>query len=407
VIEIATMSDLRFLPQTLMLYRSVSALGPVGRMTVICMDGPTHDFLDGQRLSGVELIELSELERADPAMAATRSRRDWTEYCWTVTPAMCAHLVRRAAPGTITAWIDADVEFVRDPNLIADALEGGSVLLTPHRYNRAYPRAALPSELAALYGSFNGGTIAFRHDKQGLAAAQLWRERTLEWCRDECEPGRYGNQLHLEDFPQRFDRTRVLPVPGGVLGPWNGGRFRVRASQDGPVADGRPVIAYHYQSLRLGRARPWRTQVLAPNVFPFRRLGLEAEVRTHYRLSRGERRHLWRPYLARLQIAVGEVLRTTPALADTLADAPDAAQARATIRLGLTLRLGRLLPLWHAMRARLIALASQDLARALRRRERQLPWSHRARRPGPQHSRRSGRRRRSTRLPGSALRRQR
>jgi hypothetical protein len=389
VIELATMSDLRFLPQTLTFHRSLLVHGQDWRMTIICMDAASHDFLRDGRLHRVELLELSELERADPAMAATRAERTWTEYCWTVTPALCLHLLRRTPPGSVMAWIDADVEFVGDPDLIADALGGGSVLLTPHRYNRAYPTAALPSELAALYGSFNGGTIAFRRDEQGFAAAELWRRRTLEWCRERCEPGRYGNQLHLEDFPRRFDRARVLPVPGGVIGPWNGGRFRIGASEDGPLADGRPVIAYHYQSLRLGWARPRRAQALAPNVFPITRLGLEAQVRTHYRLSRRERRHFYGPYLARLETAVGEVQNAVPAFAGALAAAPDSAQTRQTIGQGLTLRAGRALPLWHALRAQLIVLASLNLARALRRRGRRPQLHRRARRRGRRRSRRS------------------
>jgi hypothetical protein len=372
VLELMTMGDARFLAQVVTLHRSLLVHAGPFRLTVICLDDPSLGFLRRRRLAHVEPFELESLERADPALTATRSRRTWTEYCWTVTPAFCRHVVERAPAGAVVLWVDADVEFVRSPRLLVDALGDGSVLLTPHRYNRAYPTAALPAELTAGYGRFNGGTIAFRADAEGLAAARLWRERTLRWCYDRCEPGRYGNQLHLDDFPQRFSRARVLGVPGGVLGPWNGGRFRVLPSAGGPVANGRPVIAYHYQSLRLGRARPRAAAWLSRNVFALAAGGirLEARVETHYRLGRGERSHFWRPHLGRLAGAVAEVLVEEPRFAGTLAPLPTRAQALAVVRQGLALRAGRVLPFWHTLRVQLISVAALALARALRRRGR-------------------------------------
>src|SRR5437763_12972999 len=52
VIEIVTMSDLRFLPQTLTLHRSLLAHAPHPRMTIICMDEASRDFLQRRRLDG-------------------------------------------------------------------------------------------------------------------------------------------------------------------------------------------------------------------------------------------------------------------------------------------------------------------------------------------------------------------
>ena len=367
------MSDLRFLPQTLTLHRSLTVHARSFRLTILCMDAASLRYLRRRNLEHVELLDLGELERADPSLASTRSRGTWTEYCWTVTPALCCHVLDRVAPGTVVSWVDADIEFVRDPALLANELGDGSVLLTPHRYHRAYPTSAPAAYLAERYGRFNGGTVAFRHDEQGLEAAQLWRRRTLDWCRDRCEPGRYGNQLHLDDFPQRFSGARVLAVPGGVVGPWNGGRFRVGGSHEGPQANGRPVLAYHFQSLRLGHARPAPARWLSPNVFalPADGAALEARARPHYRLSGRERRTFWRPHLQRLAEAVSAVRRDEPEFLRALAPAPPRATVVDGVREGLTLRAGGyLVPYLRALRAQLIALAALQAAGALRRRGR-------------------------------------
>lgn len=353
--HILTMTDLRFLPQTLNLHRSLVAHAARFRMTVLCMDRPSLGFLRGRGLAEVKLVELSELERADPAFGASKDGRSWTEYCWTATPAFCAHALERSPTGEALAWIDADVEFMRDPSALLDELGGGSILLTPHRYQRAYPVAAPAYELTAKYGRFNGGTITFRHDADGLEAVRLWRERTIGWCREACEPGRYGNQLHLDDFPQRFTSARVLGVPGSVLGPWNGGGFRVRGAGGGPTADGRPVIAYHYQSLRLGHRRGALALRLSPNVFGVPSpLSLEARAESHYRLSISERRLFWHPHVRRLGQAVAEVLRAEPRWTETLALAPTGAQVRGTIREGVSLESSRIVaPPYRALRAAL------------------------------------------------------
>jgi hypothetical protein len=370
VFEFVTMTDLRFLPQLLVLYRSLVTDSAPETMTVLCMDAASLGYLRTRNLSGVSLLELADLERADPALAATRTRGTWTEYCWTVTPALCCQVLESAPAGAVVGWVDADVEFLREPGLLVDQLGDGSVLLTPHCYHRAYPTAAPAAYLTAQYGRFNGGTVLFRRDEQGLRAARLWRERTLGWCYDRCEPGRYGNQLHLDDFPQRFPRARVLGVPGGILGPWNGGRFRVSGSAQGPQADGRPVLAYHHQSLRVGHARPSVGRRLSPNVFalPGTPLALEARAEPHYRLSASERRRFWRPHLRRLAEAVAEVALREPRYVEGLAPAPSRAEVLKGVRASLVLRGGRyLVPTYRGVRWRI----SSGLAGARRRRARQ------------------------------------
>lgn len=142
LIEILTMSDMRFLPLTLALHRSLIAHAREFRLTVLCMDDPSASFLRHSRLARVRLVELAELEAADPELAALRDRRSWREYCWTATPAFCHYSLLRAPAGAVVLWSDSDVEFLRDPTDLVAQLDDGSCLLTPHRYNRAYPISA-------------------------------------------------------------------------------------------------------------------------------------------------------------------------------------------------------------------------------------------------------------------------
>jgi hypothetical protein len=299
------MCDVRFLPQALVLQRSLERAATSYRLRVLCMDTASERCLGG--LPRVETVPLAQLEEHDPALAASRGERSRQEYCWTATPAFCRFALERAGEGDVLVWVDADLDFLRDPRELVDELGDGSVLLTPHEYFRSYPTAASAAYLTERWGRFNGGAIGFRNDKHGRAAAELWRSRTLDWCHDRVEPGRFGNQLHLADFPDRFAGTRILRVPGGGLGPWNAGRYRIARNGDGLTADGRPVVFYHHQSLRLYR-RPARLRAvrLPSNVFPVQG-SIVGRTNPRYGMPREERNLIWRPYIRRLAGALADL----------------------------------------------------------------------------------------------------
>jgi len=301
------MCDLRFLPQALVLHRSLERHSPSVRLRVLCLDAASERMLADASLNRVETVSLAELEGYDPELAGLKRDRTWREYCWTATPAFCRHELDRKGEDDVVLWADADLEFLRDPHALLDELGDGSILLTPHEYYRTHPTAATGGELAESWGRFNGGAIAFRGDDQGRAAAGLWRLRSIDWCHDRREPGRYGNQLHLVDFPQGFAGTRILRVPGGGLGPWNAAQYRVARTGGGIVADGLPVTFYHHQSLRLHRLPAYlRPLPLPANIFqlPWRLVG---HINPRYMLSRSERKLIWRPYLGRLAEASADV----------------------------------------------------------------------------------------------------
>jgi hypothetical protein len=338
-LELLTMCDLGFLPQALVLQRSIERHSQSVRLRVLCLDAATERVLATASLNRVELLSLAELEESDRELAAVKRDRTRREYCWTATPAFCRLALDRAGEGDVVLWVDADLQFLRDPHTLLDDLGDGSILVTPHEYYRTYSTAAPASYLTESWGRFNGGTVAFRCDEQGRSAAALWRSRSIEWCHDRLEAGRYGNQKHLVDFPERFSGARVLRVPGGGLGPWNAARYRIESDGKGIVAEGLPVTFYHHQSLRLYRIPPHlRPLPLPSNIF---RLpgGAVGRINPRYRISPAERRLIWRPYVDRLAEATADVIQ--------LANGSDSHRQAEVIKLGLLLRdTGRRLQLW-------------------------------------------------------------
>jgi len=297
---ILTMCDLGFLPQVLVLHRSLARHGT--HLRVLALDRESRDELEHRAGSGLSVVDVSELEANDPEVAGLRSHRSRREYCWTLTPAFCASALEALQPGARLVWLDADIAFYTHPRALFEELGDDSVLLVPHRYDLPYPSSALPHQLAEWYGHYNGGTLVLRNDAVGRAAAARWRERTIEWCHSRVEPGRYGNQRYLEELTG-LAGVRVAASQQIGLAPWNASHREISGTPDSPTADRRPIVFFHFQSLRLRRR--WRG--LPPVAHPANYLVPDARsprvvgrTSAWFRLRPAQRRVLWEPYLSAL-----------------------------------------------------------------------------------------------------------
>lgn len=300
--DFCTLLDVNYLPRGLVLYRSLREVFPTSTLRVFCMDEEAKLLLERMELPNLVVIGLEELESHDTALRAIKSTRSQIEYCWTATPAVCLYSFERESELQLITYVDADLMFFQSPAPLFDELGDGSILLTPH-------------------GTPPGGYIVqfmpFRRDERALTALRWWRERCLEWCYDRAEDDKFGDQAYLDDWPVRFENVRVLQHPGGAAGPWNdvGSRFEQR---EGVVTvNGRPLIFYHYASLRLYRG----------GLTAFPRLGV---LSSHYRstaesdglvwatpfeISEQSRRLVWEPYTRRLAEAFRDIRRIEPSFA--------------------------------------------------------------------------------------------
>ena len=342
------MCDLGFLPQALVLHRTLARHGADVHLRVLALDGDTQRVLESHAGVGLSVVGVAELEANDPDAAALRRRRSPREYCWTLTPAFLASAMDSLPPGATLMWLDADIAFYVHPRAVIEELGEDSVLLVPHRYNRPYPTSALPHQLAEWYGHYNGGTLVVRNDGVGRAAVARWRERTLEWCHARVEPGRYGNQRYLEELAG-LAGVRVAASQEIGLAPWNASNRSIGGTPEAPTADGRPIVFFHFQSLRLHR--PWRAlprgayppNYLVPDGLPPRAIG---RTNAWYRLPPAHRRLLWVPYLDAL-IEAADGLGAARAAYWGTVRAVARAELRRDVRIRRELMLGRLGDAWR------------------------------------------------------------
>lgn len=153
--------------------------------------------------------------------------------------------------GSVT-MLDADLMFWSSPEAVLDDVRGAPWAVLPH----GFPRAAaghlgVSWETHRKFGLYNGGWVYFNDAAPARAMAKL----TWEWCYAgfrKWPDGRetYGDQGQIEvamvDHPaQQFLSPATCP------GPWNVHAHEVARVGGRMHFDGEPLVAYHYQSMRL------------------------------------------------------------------------------------------------------------------------------------------------------------
>lgn len=244
MLTVCTYFDRAYLARGLALRESLIEHHGDIALWVLCLDEETHAVLSSLALSGVQLVPLAELEHADAELAATKGTRSRVEYYFTCTPAWCAFVVDRLAPGDVLLYADADIRFYDDAAAVVDALGDGCVGIIPHRFPESYRHLE-------KHGVFNVGVLAFRNTPDAMRVVQDWRAKCLEWCSDREDGDRFADQKYLDAWPARFSCVRVIAHPGIGLGPWNWMRHTIDLSQRPPLIDGQPLVFFHFHAFRM------------------------------------------------------------------------------------------------------------------------------------------------------------
>jgi hypothetical protein len=180
----------------------------------------------------------------------------------------------------VLTYLDADLYFYKDPNGMLDDFSGHSTLIIPHGFSQQ-------NSENKKYGIFNVGWVSFRRDREGLACLEWWRDACLEWCYDYVDGCRFADQKYLDQFPERFDRVKILCHPGVNLAPWNLDHHTLKLEGGRLLVDGKPLIFFHFHGLRRIDRFVWST------VHPMYKAPLEKNVRNW----------LYRPYVEAIKRA--------------------------------------------------------------------------------------------------------
>lgn len=259
------------------------------RLYAICLDEISRVILEKIAPPNVVPIPLHLIEQGDEALAAARGNRSLVEYYWTLTPTVLLR-VFDMHPGIETlTYLDADLYFYSSPDPIFEEFAGHSVLIHGHRFSPSL----MPLE---VHGKYNVGLLCFRNDDRGNEVLRWWRDRCIEWCYARVEDGKFGDQLYLNDWPERFRGVRVLENVGAGVAPWNHEQYDYGTDARGfTLVDGTPLVFYHFHSLAF---------VIPEIVIPAKD--------THYPMREEVVRLCVRPYLGSLTRSIAAIRGVLP-----------------------------------------------------------------------------------------------
>jgi hypothetical protein len=243
-----TLFNWLYLPQGIALYRSLErAVSGQFMLHVLCMDDFTLAALRTLDLPNLRPIALSEIE--NDALRAVREKRTIGEYCWTCTTPLLRYVMAQQAPDTVVSYVDADLRFFSDPSIVLTEMGSGSIYVHEHDF------APEHAELQMVSGRFNVGLVAFRNNEEGRTCLEKWYAQCIDECVMDPAAGKCGDQNYLDDWPDLYPGLVISSNPGVGLAPWNTSKYRVTEHRGSVTANGRPVVFYHYHSLRMLRPR--------------------------------------------------------------------------------------------------------------------------------------------------------
>jgi len=256
---ICTLFDHRYLSRAVCMIESARRHGFTRDIWALCLTEECEQIMVALALPGVRILPLQELERQIPGLEAVKPTRSIIEYYFTCMAALHTYLFTTQPQIDGTMYVDADIKFYANPEIVFSSINDAPVAITPHNF-------AEKMRHLECCGVFNAGWTAFRRTPEGLKCLSWWLERSLEWCFDRVEGGRFANQGYLDQFCRIAPRTKVLTQKGYNCAPWNIGNYAVTECDGAILVDDEPLVFFHFHGLkrRLGRFQIQHREYGAP-----------------------------------------------------------------------------------------------------------------------------------------------
>ncbi|HLU23562.1 MAG TPA: glycosyl transferase, partial [Bacillaceae bacterium] len=161
-------------------------------------------------LKNVTLIPVSEIE--NNMIAKLSEKRSLTECCWTMKAPLCEHILKHYSEIDYIIYCDADMYFFSSPKPILDEWSTYSIFLCKQRSTRM---------IEHKHGIYQAGLLGFKREENSLKILKWWKEKCLEWCYDQYEDDRWGDQKYLNKIPNKFINIKVIQNIGIDAAPWN------------------------------------------------------------------------------------------------------------------------------------------------------------------------------------------
>lgn len=246
MLNFCTLFNSAYLSRGLTMYSSLEKYCPKFHVYILAFDDSCFQALKDLGLKHATIISLKDFENED--LLRVKPERTLGEYCWTCTPSIIWYCLHSFSLNHCT-YVDADLMFFDDPQVLFDEMEGDSVLITDHHYSSEYDQTEINGRYCVQF-------VTFINDSRGLKVLEWWKDACIEWCFNRAEDGKFGDQKYLDCWTERFNGVHELKHLGGGVAPWNVQQYTFK--RKGKKIFGRELttkkdftlIFYHYHDFR-------------------------------------------------------------------------------------------------------------------------------------------------------------
>ncbi|MDU5106838.1 hypothetical protein [Clostridium sp.] len=219
------------------------------KVYILCVDDKCYDFFKEINLDKIELVTISELNRED--LLEIKASRKLNQYCWTLKPGFIKYIFTLDDSIERVTYIDSDLFFYQNPNIIFENQPYASVLLSSGEIFLPMYSKEFNHTMQTLTGNFNSGFISFKKDKNGLECVNWWDKMCMDSCTSNPEDNKFGDQKYLDDMPFLFNDVYEITTQGINIGHWNYSKYNFTVVNDNIMVNNNKLIFYHYSGFRI------------------------------------------------------------------------------------------------------------------------------------------------------------
>jgi len=283
-ISLCTVSDKNYLIRTITLYLSLKKTTTNFKLYVLCLDSLTYKILSKLKLRDLEPISIADIE--DKELKKIKSERTWREYAWTLKSSIIYYLLSNKKI-TNLIYVDSDITFFENAQNILKYVKSHSIGITPHNF----PNFLKPKEKTV--GKYNSGVVYFKNDNEGKRCAYDWKEKCIKYCKYEVSDKGVGDQIYLEDWPEKFKNLIIIQHHGINLAPWSVSNYEVTKRNNKIYINTDELICYHFHGFKTHSTNQFT------NTFG-------------YSLDKNTKKFIYEPYQALTRQAISIIMAIVP-----------------------------------------------------------------------------------------------
>lgn len=243
-INAATICDKNYLVRALALYNSIIKNIPDSIFWFLCADEDSKHILQSFNLPNTVIINFDDLN--DPELLEAKNNRSFAEFIFTSKPALINHILNKISDGDVLIYDDADLFYFSSPEKILNIMKNDkySIGIVPHKFPKD------KEYMNERVGRYNAGLLYLIADQNSRLCVSEWRKQCIDWCYLKYEKDRFGDQLYMNKWPEKYQGVYEIKDKGVNLGSWSIYDFKITKKDGRFFVDNDPLICYHFHRIK-------------------------------------------------------------------------------------------------------------------------------------------------------------